>query len=134
MHKTRVVKFIEDKTATNAISLISALRMSTTRVNCSRTNTSINIKAPVHSMRVNHDKIRQVNNLVNSTGKDYVIVNGGTDTGMKGSKTSLVLEHTDRNASVTGFDDRDMHHDLPIGTTATKVVDSDGHAVTSRTL
>ena len=75
------------------------------------------------------DKIRQVNKFANSTGKDYVIVDGGVDTGMKGSKSSLVLEHTDRTVSVTGFDDRDMHHDLPIGTTATKVVDSEGRSV-----
>ena len=61
--------------------------------------------------------------------KDYVIVDGGADTGMKGSKTSLILEHTDRNVSVMGFDDSDMYHDLTIGTTSTKVVDSDGHTV-----
>ena len=48
---------------------------------------------------------------------------------MKGSKSSLVLEHTDRTISVTGIDDHDIHHDLSIGMAATKDIDSEGRLV-----
>ena len=129
VNKTRVVKFIEDKSPKKSTRTTSILKTGKRRVACTRTNTDIIIDTPVHKVGMGLDKIRQVNKFADSTGKDYVIIDGGADTGMKGSKSSLVLEHTDRTVSVTGFDDRDMHHDLPIGTTATKVVDSEGRSV-----
>jgi len=58
-----------------------------------------------------------------------VIVDGGADTGLKGGLTSLIFEHTSRKVSITGFNDEMVQKCLPIGTSATKVVDLNGKAV-----
>jgi len=63
------------------------------------------------------------------TRKDCIIVDGGADTGSKGRLTSIFLEHTHGDFSVTNFDDEMVHKCLLIGTSATKVFNSNGNAI-----
>ena len=63
------------------------------------------------------------------TRKDCIIVDGRADTGLKGRLTSIFLEHTHGDFSVTNFVDEMVHKCLPIGTSATKVFDSNGNAI-----
>ena len=89
------------------------------RIKCTRTSTPI-----VHRLSAD---------MNTSDDKHYTIIDSGADTGMKGDKTSLVLEHTQGKVNVsTGFYDRNvtyMNEDLPIGTYATKVMDQNGYSV-----
>jgi len=81
----------------------------------------------VHKVPVSKDKVCVVQNIMSDTGKHYVIVDGGADTGLKGGKTSRFLEHTLQKVSITGFDDEMVQENLPIGTRATKVTDIKGN-------
>ena len=53
---------------------------------------------------------------MSSNGKYYVIVDGGADTGLKGGKTSIFLEHSLRKVTVGGFDDDMVQEGLSVGT------------------
>ena len=88
------------------------------KINMTRT---ISLSSPSHLSRVN--------NLQQDTGRAYIIVDGGADTGMKGGKTSMTLEITERKVNVSGYDDHHTTEDLSIGTTASKVVDEDGNEI-----
>ena len=70
-----------------------------------------------------------MNNINNSEDKYYIIVDGGADTSLKGTQTSLALELTNRKVSVSGFHEEDTHQDLPIGVTATKITNDDGNSI-----
>ena len=82
-----------------------------------------------HHVSISDDKVRTIQNLMLDTNKHYVIVDGGADTGLKGGLTSLIFEHTSRKVSITGFNDEMVQKCLPIGTNATKVVNSNGKVV-----
>lgn len=64
---------------------------------------------------------------MSSNGKYYVIVDGGADTGLKGGKTSIFLEHSLRKVTVGGFDDDMVQEGLSVGTSTTKVIDENGN-------
>ena len=63
---------------------------------------------------------------MSDSGKYFVIVDGGADTGLKGGKTSRFLEHSLRRVTVSGYEDDMVTENLPIGTSATKITDVNG--------
>jgi hypothetical protein len=91
------------------------------------------IKSKINMTRVSNIpslmNTSQLNNFHCETGKSYMIVDGGADTGMKGGKTSTTLEITERKVNVSGYDDNHTTENLSIGTTASKVTDEDGNEI-----
>lgn len=63
------------------------------------------------------------------SGSSFIIVDGGADTGLQGKMTCDFIEHTSRSVKVTGFDDREVSDDLPIGTSVSKVKTKTGEEV-----
>ena len=81
------------------------------------------------SVKFSSDTLRFIHNISNEDEKHYSIVDGGADTGMKGSKTSIFLEHTNRKVNVSGFDNGMVKEGLPLGTCASRVTDENGNAI-----
>ena len=71
----------------------------------------------------------QLHNVSQDEDANYVIIDGGADTSLKGNATSTTLELTHRKVSVSGFSDKDKHQDLSIGVTATKVWNEDKNPI-----
>ena len=49
--------------------------------------------------------------------------------GMKGSKTSIFLQHTNRKVNVSGFDNGMVKEGLPLGTCASRVTNKNRHTI-----
>ena len=79
-----------------------------------------------HKVGISKEHFRIVQNLMSDSGKYFVIVDGGADTGLKGGKTSRFLEHSLRRVTVSGYEDDMVTENLPIGTSATKITDVNG--------
>ena len=97
-------------------------------------HTSQHIKSKIamtvsHQDSISDDEVQTVQNQMCRTRKDCIIVDEGADTGLKGRLTSIFLEHTLGNFSITNFDDKMVLKCLPIGTNATKVFNSNGNAI-----
>ena len=82
---------------------------------------TVTMSVPISSARIS---------AINAdSGSSFVIVDRGADTGLQGKMTSAFLEHTTRSVKVTGFDDREVSEDLPIGTSVSKVKTKTGEEV-----